>query len=267
MTGITEHRDQARRRTGRMRIPYLRLAVAVAVLGLAACGRAEHDAASDSATPPTDDSAYTFGPASPGGTGKFYMGREIPEINGPPDAAWLDRTSREAEEHTEKVAANLDLKPDDVIADIGAGTGFFTFRLNPLVPDGMVYAEDIDPEMIKVIDRRKANRDADNVTTILGTVTNPKLPKDSVDLVLLVETYHAFTYPKEMMAAIKTAMKPGARLVVIEHRKSSPPNNKLEAIPKAQLVAEMEAAGFTLIADKDVLPVQNFLVFRKPENS
>ena len=246
--------------------PYLRLAVAALLLGLAACGRAEQDTTADSA-PVGNDSAYTFGPASPGGTGKFYMGREIPEINGPPDAAWLDRTSREAEEHTEKVAANLDLKPDDVVADIGAGTGFFTFRINPLVPDGIVYAEDIDPDMIKVIDRRKANRHADNVTTVLGTITDPKLPKSSVDLVLLVETYHAFTYPKEMMQAIRTSMKPGARLVIIEHRKSSPPSNPLEAIPKAQLVAEMEAAGFTLIADKDVLPVQNFLVFRKPENT
>ncbi len=193
------------------------------------------------------------------------MGREIPEINGPPDATWLDRTSREAEEHTEKVAANLDLKPDDVVADIGAGTGFFTFRINPLVPDGKVFAEDIDPDMIKVIDRRKANRHADNVVTVLGTETDPKLPKASIDLVLLVETYHAFTYPKEMMRAIKASMKPGARLVIIEHRSTTPPANKLEAISKAELVAEMKAAGFALIADKDVLPVQNFLVFQKPD--
>ena len=241
---------------------------AVLALGLLAAGcGSSSDSSSDAGAPAPDDSAYTFGKPSPGGTGKFYMGREIPEINGPPDAAWLDRTSREAEEHTEKVAANLDLKPDDVVADIGAGTGFFTFRINPLVPDGIVYAEDIDPDMIKVIDRRKANRHADNVTTVLGTVTDPKLPKSSVDLVLLVETYHAFTYPKEMMQAIRTSMKPGARLVIIEHRKSSPPSNPLEAIPKAQLVAEMEAAGFTLIADKDVLPVQNFLVFQKPEGA
>jgi SAM-dependent methyltransferase len=234
-----------------------------AVLG--ACGRSAQNTSTQS--PAVDESAYTFGQPSAGGTGKFYMGREIPEINGPPDASWLDRTSREAEEHTEKVAANLDLKPTDVVADIGAGTGFFTFRLNPLVPHGMVYAEDIDPDMIKVIDRRKGNRNADNVTTVLGTITDPKLPKSSVDLVLLVETYHAFTYPKEMMQAIRAAMKPGARLVVIEHREATPPENRLEAIPKAQLVAEIEAAGFTLIDDKDVLPVQNFLVFRKPDGA
>jgi SAM-dependent methyltransferase len=237
-------------------------AVLLLCAALGACGRSAQDSAAQ--PPVSDDSAYTFGPESPGGTGKFYMGREIPEINGPPDASWLDRTSREAEEHTEKVAANLDLKPNDVVADIGAGTGFFTFRINPLVPDGKVYAEDIDPDMIKVIERRKANRDADNVTTILGTITDPKLPKSSIDLVLLVETYHAFTYPKEMMQAIRTAMKPGARLVIIEHREATPPKNPLEAIPKAQLVAEIEAVGFTLIDDKDVLPVQNFLVFQKP---
>jgi SAM-dependent methyltransferase len=231
-------------------------------LALAGCGGPSEKADTGAAT--LDESAYTFGTPSVGGTGKFYMGREIPEIEGSPDAAWLDRTSREAEEHTEKVAANLDLEPDDVIADIGAGTGFFTFRINPLVPDGLVYAEDIDPEMLQVIERRKANRQAANVTTVLGTITDPGLPKESVDLVLLVETYHAFTYPKEMMRAITAAMKPGARLVVIEHRESTPPANRLEAIPKGELVAEMEAAGLTLIDDKDVLPVQNFLVFRKP---
>ena len=234
----------------------------MAVTALAGCGGPSEKAATGA--PKIDESAYTFASPSTGGTGKFYMGREIPEIEGPPDATWLDRTSREAEEHTEKVAANLDLAPNDVVADIGAGTGFFTFRINPLVPDGKVYAEDIDPEMIQVIERRKTNRQADNVTTILGTVTDPKLPKASVDLVLLVETYHAFTYPKEMMQAILAAMKPGARLVVIEHRESTPPENPLEAIPKKQLETEIEAAGLNLIDDKDVLPLQNFLVFRKP---
>lgn len=227
------------------------------------CGEQQRDDAPAPIASAKSD-VYTEIKPSPGGTGKVYMGREMPMITEPPDAAWLDRTSREAEEHTYKVAMNLELEPADVVADIGAGTGFFTFRINSLVPEGKVIAVDIDPEMIDIIERRKEKRGAANVETVLGAIDNPNLPERSIDVALIVDTYTAFSHPAEMMAAIVKAMKPGARLFLIEYRQNSGARNPLRTIAEAQARKEIEAAGLQWAETKDILPQQHFLVFIKP---
>jgi len=145
----------------------------------------------------------------PDGIGKFYMGREIAQVMGFNGAAWLERPSREQTEQPAAVIQALNLKPTDVVADIGAGTGYFSFRISPLVKK--VLAVDVQPEMIRVLKGLSQDRKITNVQPILGTEQNPNLPA-GVDLVLMVDTYHEFTYPREMMTAIVKALKPGGRV-------------------------------------------------------
>ncbi|MDQ3013106.1 MAG: class I SAM-dependent methyltransferase, partial [Acidobacteriota bacterium] len=158
----------------------------------------------------------------PDGIGKFYMGREIAHVMGHQGADWLERPDREETEKPNEVVKQMNLKPTDVVADIGAGTGYFTFRIAPLVKQGKVLAVDIQPEMLSIIEGRKKQRTADNVTGILSTETDTKLPPASVDVVLFVDAYHEFSYPREMMESIVKGLKPGGRLVQIEYRGEDP---------------------------------------------
>src|SRR6476646_6342112 len=152
------------------------------------------------------------------GIGKIYMSREIAQVMGHQGAAWLERSSRSWEEQPQRVVEVLDLQPSDVVADIGAGTGYFSFRLSPLVPDGKVLAVDVQPEMIEILNFLKQENQASNVEPILGTVQDPHLPPDSVDLALMVDAYHEFEYPQEMMTALVRSLKPGGRVVLVEYR-------------------------------------------------
>ena len=223
--------------------------------------------------------APEYGTTSPSsdGIGKMYFGREIARVMGHTGADWLDRPTREQEERTdlliEELRRRLKDRPDAVIADIGAGSGYFTQRLAPLVPQGKVLAEDIDAEMLKIIDRKTKRRratgviKAPNVETILGTTTDPKLPAGAVDLVLLVDAYHEFDQPREMMAAIVRALKPGGQVIQLEYRAEDPdvpilPHHKMTA---AQARKEMEAAGLEWKETLDTLPQQHLLVFEKPK--
>src|SRR5436309_14856980 len=134
----------------------------------------------------------------PDGTGKFYMGREIAQVMGHEAAGWLERPEREKEERPAKLMASLPLRPGDVAADIGAGSGFYTFRLARRVgPKGKVLAVDIQPEMLDIIRKRMKEQRVANVEPVLGTVTDPKLPPGAVDLILLVDVYHEFDHPFE----------------------------------------------------------------------
>ncbi len=135
-------------------------------------------ALSSSAEAQSPAASYTPTAASPDGIGKVYMGREIAQVMGHAGADWLERPSREAEERTDKLVAFLSrrLQPDAVVADIGAGSGYFTFRIAPLVPRGKVLAEDIDADMLKMITQRRAAAHAANVETILGTTTDRSCP-------------------------------------------------------------------------------------------
>jgi ubiquinone/menaquinone biosynthesis C-methylase UbiE len=210
--------------------------------------------------------AYEEGPASADGTGRYYMGREIARVMSHRGAAWLERPDREREERPAVLIRALGLEPDDVVADLGAGTGYFTFRIAPLVPDGRVYAVDIQPEMLRIIEDRATTEGFDNVAPVLGTITSPGLRPRSTDLTLLVDSYHEFSHPREMLAAIYEATRPGGRLVLVEYRAEDPdvPIRRLHKMTEAQARREVEAAGFTFVENRDDLPQQHLLIFRRP---
>ncbi|MEM6785107.1 MAG: methyltransferase [Bacteroidota bacterium] len=212
------------------------------------------------------DTAYVYRSASRDGIGKFYMGREISRVMGHRGAAWLERPDRERTERPDLVIEGLALLSNYTVADIGAGTGYFTFRIAEAVPQGRVFAVDIQPEMLAIIEARQRERGLDNITRILGTESSPELPADTLDATLLVDAYHEFAYPREMLAAIYAATKPGGKLVLIEYRGEDPtvPIKPLHKMTEAQVRLELEAAGFTFVANRDFLPQQHFLVFEKP---
>jgi ubiquinone/menaquinone biosynthesis C-methylase UbiE len=200
------------------------------------------------------------------GTGKYYMGREIARVMGHRGADWLERSSREGEEAPDVLVRELELSPADVVADIGAGTGYFTFRLSPLVPDGTVFAVDIQEEMLDIIEEKMARAGVDNVFPVLGEIDDPRLPDGGVDLVLLVDSYHEFSHPMEMMRGIYRALRPGGRVVLIEYRLEDPdvPIKRLHKMSQEQAKAEMAAAGLQWVETRDILPRQHFMVFQKP---
>lgn len=205
-------------------------------------------------------------PSNPDGTGKQYMGREIAEVTGISRAQWLDRPEREREELPNRVVRALELKPQEVVADIGAGTGYFTFRIAPHVPDGIVLAVDIDEEMLDMVRKRAERQGLKNVRPILGTVEDPNLPRDSVDVALIVFTYTQFSHPREMMLNIRNALKPGGRVVLVEYRGEDPtvPVSDVYKITAGQARAEMAAAGLKWRETRDLLPQHHFMVFEKP---
>jgi ubiquinone/menaquinone biosynthesis C-methylase UbiE len=209
---------------------------------------------------------YSHQSPSRDGIGKVYFGREIPQVMGHRGAAWLERASRDAEEHPDQVVAALELAPDADVADIGAGTGYFTFRLAPLVPEGRVFAVDIQPEMLAILKKRIARRGITNVVPVLGEIDDPRLPEASIDAVLLVDAYHEFAYPFEMMQAIVRALRPQGRVFLIEYRGEDPriPIKPLHKMTQDQAIRELEAVGLRWVETRDFLPTQHFMVFEKP---
>uniref|UniRef100_UPI0025B441E0 class I SAM-dependent methyltransferase n=1 Tax=Trichocoleus desertorum TaxID=1481672 RepID=UPI0025B441E0 len=199
------------------------------------------------------------------GIGKIYMGREIAQVMGHQGAAWLERSSRSWQEQPQRVVEALDLQPSDVVADIGAGTGYFSFRLSPLVPDGKVLAVDVQPEMIDILNFLKQENQATNVEPVLGTVQDPHLPAASVDLALMVDAYHEFEYPQEMMTALVRSLKPGGRVVLVEYRGENPLIliKGLHKMTQRQVKKEMQAVGLVWQETKNLLPQQHLMIFRK----
>jgi ubiquinone/menaquinone biosynthesis C-methylase UbiE len=204
----------------------------------------------------------------PDGIGKFYMGREIAYVMGHAGASWLERQDREETELPQKVVENMRLKSTEIVSDVGAGTGYFTFRISPLVPLGKVYAVDIQPEMLAIIEERKKKLKAENVVTVLGTETDMKLPAGSIDVALMVDAYHEFSYPREMMESMTRSLKPGGRVIQIEYRGEDPavPIKRLHKMTVAQARKEMAAVGLVWKETKDFLPQQHFIVFEKVKN-
>ena len=199
------------------------------------------------------------------GIGKVYMGREISFVMGHLGAGWLERPDREAEERTDLLVTNLGLKSDDVVADIGAGTGYFSFRMSSLVPNGKVLAVDIQPEMLAIIEERKAGG-WKNIETVQGTITDINVAPDTVDLILIVDAYHEFSHPREMGESMVEALKPGGRIALVEYRQEDPsvPIKFLHKMTEDQAKKEMAAIGLTWIETKDVLPQQHLMFFEKP---
>ena len=194
------------------------------------------------------------------------MGREISHVVGHGAIRWLERPEREREELPEEVVKNMDLRPTDVVADIGAGSGYFTFRIAPHVPEGKVLAVDIQEAMLNFITLRAGAKNLDHVVAHQGEIEDTKLPEGEVDVVLMVDAYHEFSHPREMMESIFKGLKPGGRVVLLEYRGEDPevPIKPLHKMTEAQSKREMEAVGLVWKETRTFLPSQHFMVFEKP---
>ena len=224
---------------------------------------------SDSSSQPIPqlDAEYEFRDSdAPDGTGKFYLGREIAGgADLPVLLDWLERPTRATEELPDRVIQALELHPTNVIADIGAGTGYFAFRISPSVPDGRVYTVDIQQEMIDVIRQRIMQEGVSNIEPVLGTVEDPNLPAQSVDVAIIILSYHEFSHPREMMEKIVEALKPGGRLLLVEYRgeDSTLPISSLRRMTEDQAIKEMRVVGLRWVETRDILPQQHFMIFEK----
>ena len=208
---------------------------------------------------------YTYKPRSSDGTGKFYADREIAQVMGSEGAAWLDRKDREKEENSNLAIEKMNLTPTSVVADIGAGTGYYTFKIAEKVPQGKVYAVEIQDELIRYLNNQKKELGATNVEVIKGDPKSPHLPDSSIDLAILIDVYHELQYPKEMMHYISKALKSNGKLLLLEYRAEDPkiPILPLHKMSVEQTNKEMEANGFKLSLDGEFLPIQHFLLYQK----
>ena len=210
---------------------------------------------------------YEFRQAhDPDGIGKFYMGREIAQVMGHDAAAWLERPQRIGEEDPDRVVRELRLRPGEVVADIGAGTGYFSRRLAQAVgPAGRVLAVDVQPEMVALLTNIDTRLGLTNILPILGTATDPRLPAASVDLALMVDVYHEFDFPFQMMQGICRALKTGGRVVFVEYRGEDPavPIKPLHKMTQAQVKKEMSVLPLDWIQTLEVLPRQHLMVFER----
>jgi ubiquinone/menaquinone biosynthesis C-methylase UbiE len=217
---------------------------------------------------PTPPPYETRADHDPNGTGKFYMGREIAQVMGPGGIEWLDRPEREEEEHPAKVLDSLDLRPGEVVADLGAGSGYFTFRIAPKVgKTGKVLAVEIQGAMLDTLRSRAAAIKATNVEVVRGSETDPHLPVSGVDLVLLVDVYHELAYPFEVMTKVREALKAGGRVVFVEYRKEDPAVRikEVHKMSVQQLKREMNAVGLVNVRTVETLPLQHIVIFEKRE--
>ena len=231
------------------------------IAALSACNTAQKNTEPKQLT--TD--GYTNGAASADGIGKFYMGREISFVMGAAGSEWLERDTRNEEENTALAVQNLPLQQNSVVADIGAGTGYYSFRIAQRIPRGKLYAVEIQEEMISQLYHRKKELKDAVVTIVQGTEQAPNLPDNSTDLALMVDVYHELAYPREMLQAIYKALKPGGKIVLLEYRGEDPsvPIKPLHKTTVAQLNRELEANGFKLSYKADFLPIQHFLLYEK----
>ncbi len=208
---------------------------------------------------------YIFKTGGSNGIGKWYMNREIAHVMGFQGMGWLERSNREEEENTSKLLHDMAINADDVIADIGAGSGYHVFRMAPLAHEGLIYAVDIQQEMLTVLREKKDNGDSKNIAIVKGGEKSINLPENSVDKVLMVDVYHEFNYPVEMIASVKKALRPKGKLYLIEYRgeDDSVPIKELHKMTEAQAVKEMQAAGMILERNFGNLPWQHCMVFLK----
>jgi ubiquinone/menaquinone biosynthesis C-methylase UbiE len=208
---------------------------------------------------------YSYRPPSFDGIGKYYMGREIAGVMGHQGASWLERSERSTEEQPQKMVAALELKSTDTVADVGAGSGYIAQLLAVQVPQGKVLAIDLQPEMLELMNQRIQREKISNIEPRLGQEDNPQLAPVSIDLALMVDAYHEFNYPQEMMAEIVKALKPNGRVVLVEYRGEDPlvfikPHHKTT---QQQIRKELAAVGLKWLKTENVLPQQHILFFGK----
>ena len=221
--------------------------------------------------PAAESPRYTYNEKhDPNGIGKFYQGREIAHVMGFQGVGWLERSEREKEEQLTKLVESLKLKPGQVVADIGAGSGVISTMISPQVgPTGKVLAVDIQDEMLALIREKSKQRNITNIEPVLGTVKSPELKPNSVDLALMVDVYHEFSHPYEMILELSRALKPGGRLVFVEYRKEDPKVRRMiklvHTMTEAQVKKEISQPEFGLKWKETlaVLPVQHVIIFEK----
>ncbi|MEM9081157.1 MAG: class I SAM-dependent methyltransferase [Verrucomicrobiota bacterium] len=213
-----------------------------------------------SPTPP-----YTYATPSRDGIGKFYLGREIAAVMGHQAIPWLERNNRELEEAPSRAIQALKIQPTDTIADIGAGSGYYSFRLSKLVPQGQVIAVDIQPEMIDFLTEKARDLNITNVHPHLGKIDSLQLPPESLDAAILVDAYHEFSHPAEMLASLHTALKPNGRLFLLEYRAEDPqvPIKPLHKMTEQQAIKELSTNNLTHITTLNHLPWQHLMIFKK----
>ena len=213
----------------------------------------------------TSNASYTYKKGDSNGIGKWYLGREIAHVMGYQGMQWLDRPEREEEENTTTLLLNMAIEPENKIADIGAGSGYHVFKMAKLAGNGLVYAVDIQDEMLKEIYNRIERDQVKNVRVVKGSEKSINIPENSLDKVLMVDVYHEFNYPAEMLVSIKKALKADGELFLIEYRGEdvSVPIKPIHKMTEAQAIREMQEAGMKLHRNMDNLPWQHCMVFIK----
>jgi precorrin-6B methylase 2 len=216
--------------------------------------------------PNPESGKYQRIPLSADGIGKKYMGREIAGVMGWQGAAWLERQEREQEERGDLLLRELGLKPGMVVADVGAGTGYYARRMAPLVgASGQVLAVDVQPEMIEMLTAMAKKANITNIKPVLSTVDNVKLPDASVDVAIMVDVYHELEFPFEVMESIVRALKPGGKVVFVEYRAEDPkvPIKALHKMTEAQVRKEASQHALNYERTANTLPWQHVIVFKK----
>ncbi len=199
---------------------------------------------------------------------KDYKGREIAQTMHYLGAPWLTRESRQREEDCATLLGALGIKEGDTVCDLGCGNGFYSLKLARLVGErGKVFAVDIQREMLELLKDAAAAEKVENIQPVLGSVVDPKLPEASVDLVLLVDVYHEFSHPEQMLAAIRRSLKPAGRVALAEFRAEDPnvPIKPLHKMSKAQIMKEFPPNGFKLVEEFDELPWQHLMFFERDD--
>jgi ubiquinone/menaquinone biosynthesis C-methylase UbiE len=202
----------------------------------------------------------------PDGIGKFYAGREIAQVMGHQGADWLERPERQEEERPDLLLQSLPLHPGEAAADIGAGTGYLSWRMAKIVgAKGRVYCVEIQQEMLDLLAKKMAEHQTTNFQSVLGTVTDTHLPTNSVDVVLMVDVYHEFDHPYEMMQSILRALKPGGRIVWVEYRGEDPevPIKLLHKMTEAQVRKEAALLPLQWVETIEKLPRQHIFIFKR----
>ena len=208
---------------------------------------------------------YNIKTGDPNGINKWYMGRQIAQVMSHYGIDWLEREEREMEENTSLLLKNLAVKPGMVIADIGAGSGYHSALLSKMVGSGKVFAVDVEPEMIAYLNERINQEKLSRIVPVLSTEQKLYLPENTIDMMLLVDVYHEFSYPYEMALSMLAALKPGGKLVLVEFRSEDPtvPIKTIHKMSEVQAIKEFKAAGFIFDKNIDNLPWQHCMVFTK----
>ena len=208
---------------------------------------------------------YKIRAGDPNGINKWYMGRQIAHVMSHFGIDWLEREEREMEENTSLLLKNLAVKPGMVVADIGAGSGYHSALLSRMVGTGKVFAVDVEPEMIAYLNARIKEEKLSRIIPVLSTEQKVSLPENTIDMMLLVDVYHEFSFPYEMALSMRAALKPGGKLVLVEFRAEDPtvPIKTIHKMSEAQAIKEFKAAGFAFDKNIDNLPWQHCMVFTK----